>query len=84
MRRELLRILCALASALIAVSTKRRKRLFHSASVTKWTEYENRFYMNWGQIGGNNGWFIVENGNGMNISYRYALQMITGLDYYSK
>lgn len=64
--------------------TKRRKRLFHSTSVTKWTEYENRFYMNWGQIGGNNGWFIVENGNGMNISYRYALQMITGLDYYSK
>lgn len=63
--------------------TRRKKRLFHSTKVTRWTEYENRLYMNWAQIGGNNGWFIVENGSGMSINYRYSLQMITGLYYYS-
>lgn len=63
--------------------TRRKKRLFHSTKVTKWMEYENRLFMNWGQEKTPDGWYIVENGNGMSSPYSDRLQMLTGLWFYT-
>lgn len=64
--------------------TRRKKRLFHSTKVTRWIEYENRLFMNWGQASTADGWYVVENNDGMNSPYNTDLRMISGLQSYSK
>lgn len=53
--------------------TRRKKRLFHSTKVTRWMEYENRLFMNWGQQSTPDGWYIVENNNGLNSPDRKSV-----------
>lgn len=45
-------------------------------------EYENRLFMNWGQKNTPDGWYIVENNDGMSSPYNTDLRMFSGLQTY--
>ncbi len=61
--------------------TKTRKRLFRK-KVTKWIEYENRLYMNWGWGGNQNGWFAADASVSLDKGSFGNLKIITGFDTY--
>ncbi len=62
--------------------TKTRKKLFRK-KVTKWIEYENRLYMNWGWGGKQNGWFAADASVSLDKVSFGELKIITGLNTYA-